>query len=146
MDGKLDITLPESTWMVVANVVRQHLWGEGCEEDRSGTKHFKPGAKVYVVGDYPGMCETVTVIGQSRQGQYVTVSLPVWYLTRFRAKVVYSPAIIRRAATHACENRGGGSLMSENEVSQAIDKYKMWIAEEKKRYRSKGKRWVVVEE
>jgi len=36
--------------------------------------------------------------------------------------------------------------MSENEVSQAIDKYKMWIAEEKKRYRSKGKRWVVVEE
>lgn len=145
MNAELNTTLPKSTWMVVANVVRRHLWGEGGEEERSGTKHFKPGAKVYVIGDYPGMCETVTVIGRSRQGRYITVALPVWYLTRFHAKVVYSPTVIRRVA-QARKYPVGGVVMSEDDVSQDIEKYKAWIAEEKERYLSRGKQWVVVEE
>nr|GFD56498.1 hypothetical protein [Tanacetum cinerariifolium] len=40
---------PESYWTAVANIVRERPYGPGGAEIRLGTKHFAPGAKVYII-------------------------------------------------------------------------------------------------
>lgn len=88
---------PPPMWAVVANVVPSRRVGPGAHEVRRGTKHFKPNAKVVVVGDHGGMAEFVDVVGRSRQGQFILVTMRVWWLHNFRVKLIYSPAVIRRA-------------------------------------------------
>ncbi|MEU8887501.1 hypothetical protein [Streptomyces sp. NPDC048442] len=89
-------------WLVVANVVRFRRYGEGGQELRPGTKALKGGAKVYLVGGYPGMgYEEVTVVGRSRRtGAYLTIDIPVRNLHTFRASSVHSPAVLRRHADY----------------------------------------------
>ncbi|MFD3525576.1 hypothetical protein [Streptomyces sp. NPDC058653] len=90
---------PEPRWMVVANVVRWRRYGDGGWELRPGTKAFKGGARVFVVLDYPGMGNMeVTAIGQARNtGHWITIATPTRHLHTFRPKLVYSPAVLRRA-------------------------------------------------
>ncbi len=52
----------ENSSCVVAKIRDETPFGEGGNEMRIGSKHFKPGAKVYIVGWYPGMCMTVTLL------------------------------------------------------------------------------------
>lgn len=85
--------------MVVANVVRWRRYGDGGQELRPGTKAYKGGARVFVVLDYPGMGNMeVTAIGQARNtGHWITIATPTRHLHTFRAKLVHSPAVLRRA-------------------------------------------------
>jgi uncharacterized protein (TIGR02996 family) len=85
-------------WCVAANAVLERPYGPGGAETRRGTKHFTPGAKVYVFDFFWGMGgEQVTVIGRHRKaGRYITLSMCAAHLANWRAELVYAPAVIRR--------------------------------------------------
>ena len=84
-------------WCVVANVVDEHTVGQEKVVQR-GTRHFRPGAKVYC---FPPMWgdgyENIKVVGHHKGShRLVTLVMPSRRLENWRAKVVYSPAIIKR--------------------------------------------------
>lgn len=93
---------PEPVWCVVANVVMERAYGPGGAERRSGTKHFAPGARVYVVGFYWGTGgESVTVVGRHRKShRFITLDMRSRHLANWRAELVYSPYVIERVREH----------------------------------------------
>ncbi|MGW4625830.1 hypothetical protein [Streptomyces rubiginosohelvolus] len=90
---------PEPLWLVAANVVRWRRYGDGGQELRPGTKAYRGGAKVYVMGTYGGMAhEEVSTIGRGRgSARWITIDTGSRHLHSFRAELVYSPAVLRRA-------------------------------------------------
>ncbi|MFD9866150.1 hypothetical protein ACFXI8_15385 [Streptomyces niveus] len=89
----------EPRWMIVANIVRWRRYGAGGQELRPGTKVYRGGARVFVIDTYPGMGhEDVTTVGQARNtGHWITIDMPSRHLHTCRARLVYSPAVLRRA-------------------------------------------------
>lgn len=85
-------------WCMVGNIVGQHPSGPGGQEQRSGTKHFRPGAKVYCFPPLWGDgYKKVKVIGHHRKSnQLVTMVILSKWIENRRAELVYSPSIIRR--------------------------------------------------
>ncbi|MFJ8253394.1 hypothetical protein [Streptomyces sp. NPDC094466] len=90
----------EPLWLVAANVVRWRRYGDGGQELRPGTKAYRGGSKVHVVGTYGGMGhEELTTVGRGRHtGAYITIDMATRNLHTFRPVAVYSPAVLRRAA------------------------------------------------
>ena len=84
-------------WAVAANIVQEHLLGVEKELKR-GTKHFRPGAKVYIVQE--GWEENAEVVGHSRGGRRIKIWLRRSYLENFRVELVYSPAVIKRLTNY----------------------------------------------
>src|ERR1044072_2523379 len=88
---------PRSIWCLVANVTRTpHT--EGTEELRRGTKHFSPGAKVYL---YPARWgdgdERAVAIGRHRGSpKLLEVVVATRRLEGFRAKEVSHPHVVGR--------------------------------------------------
>lgn len=85
-------------WCMVGNIIDQHPYGPGGREQRSGTKHFRSGAKVYCFPPLWGDgYKKVKVIGHHRKSnQLVTMVVLSKWIENRRAELVYSPAIIRR--------------------------------------------------
>ena len=84
----------EPMWCVEANVVYERSYGPGGVEKRSGSKHFAPGAKVYVVDLYTGGAR-VKVVGRHRVShRYITTVVRSEWLVNWRAALIYSPHII----------------------------------------------------
>lgn len=85
-------------WAPVANIVEERPYGPGGAEARRGTKHFRPGAKVYVdtlVGLFPHT--SFQVIGRHRAThRYVTMVIRGSWLTHWRVELVYSPHVIEQ--------------------------------------------------
>lgn len=87
----------EGVWCVVANIKREHPFGEGGIETKSGTKQFRGGTKVYIGGCYAGTCDGVTCIGLHRKSRrFITCIVNVTHLENFRTKVAYQPEVVRR--------------------------------------------------
>lgn len=85
----------ESILVVRASVVQLRPYGEGEIETQKGTKHFRPGAKVYVIDAHWGMCDTVTVIGHNRANvRYARLDMSMKHLEKFRLIRAYSPKVI----------------------------------------------------
>jgi hypothetical protein len=100
---------------VVANVVDERLHhGEVVH----GTKHFSPGTKVHVVRVRWGMGgETVTVLGLARRPKrWIVVDVRSRVLERWRAKVVYEPAVLRRL------DEAGARKIDEDEARRIADR------------------------
>jgi tetratricopeptide (TPR) repeat protein len=86
-------------WCVVANVANEIPYGPRGALTRRGTKHFPPGAKVYCVCRVSDV--HVEVIGRHRGShRYVKMILPEKALTDCKAKLVYSPYVIRALGTY----------------------------------------------
>lgn len=94
---------PEPVWLVAANVVLWRRYGELGQELRPGTKAFRGGAKVYVIGTYPGVAnEQLTAVGHGRHtGHWITIDTATRHLHTFRSQLVYSPAVLRRCGTRS---------------------------------------------
>lgn len=92
---------PEPVWCIVANIVYERPYGPSGEETRSGTKHFAPGAKVYIVDFFWGMGgQDVTVVGRHRKShRYITIVIRSQWLVNWRAELIYSPHVIREVIT-----------------------------------------------
>lgn len=84
-------------WCVVANVAREVPFGPGGVEIRRGTKHFSPGAKVWVLpAQWGDGGDQVFVVARHRGSRrYVRMVVPSRRLTGFRVQGVYSPAVLR---------------------------------------------------
>jgi hypothetical protein len=88
---------PESYWTAVANIVRERPYSPGGAEIRLGTKHFAPGAKVYIIDWYAGMCERIIVVGQHRKSKHlIAIVIDVKLVENLRAKLCYAPAVLAK--------------------------------------------------
>ncbi|MFI8438528.1 hypothetical protein ACIGJO_33325 [Streptomyces sp. NPDC079020] len=94
---------PEAVWLVAANVVRWRRYGDLGQELRPGTKAYRGGTKVYVIGTYPGTGhQQLTTVGRGRHTRrFITIDTGTRHLHTFRAQLVYSPAVLARAGTPA---------------------------------------------
>jgi hypothetical protein len=85
-------------WAPVANIVEERPYGPGGAETRQGTKHFRPGAKVYVstrLGHFKHM--SFEVIGRHRAThRCVTMVIRGSWLTCWRVDLVHSPHVIEQ--------------------------------------------------
>ena len=92
----------EPVWCIAANIVRERPYGPGGKETRRGTKHFLPGAKVYIVDFFWGSGgESVTVVGHHRKShRYITIVIRSQWLVNWRAELVYSPHVIKEVLAH----------------------------------------------
>lgn len=104
------------TWSVVANVLIDRL--HGGAELRHGTKHFAPGAKVYVIGAFWGMgAESVIVVGHHRKSRrYICINIKSAHLTNWRVGPVYSPTVLALIS----KSRDRSTTGSDRERLQAI--------------------------
>ena len=90
---------------VTANMKQQTNQGDGGLQMRRGTKHFAPGAKVWVLPvQWGDGGEQVIVAGRHRgsRGPYIRMVIARRHLENFRVQGVYSPALLRtltRAST-----------------------------------------------
>jgi len=86
-------------WAAVGNV-KDPCFIDGGEPNH-GTKHFRAGAKVYVIDAFWGTLDSVTLIGQHRKSRrFICIALKAKHVENLRVKLVYSPAVRRLAENH----------------------------------------------
>lgn len=92
----------EPVWCLIGNLRTETSHGPGGVEKRAGTSSFSPGAKLYCFPPQWGDgYENIKVVGHHRRTKkYVTVVTPSRHITNWRAKLVYSPEVIRRLHEH----------------------------------------------
>ena len=118
---------PESYWTAVGNIVRERPYGPGGAETRSGTKHFAPGAKVYIIDWFPGTCDAVTVVGHHRKShQLMKLVVRVDWLEHFRAKVCYAPAVKRIIAEYLAAQGDSHQLLTKEFAQQLCEVLPKW--------------------
>ena len=116
----------ESILVIRASVVQVRLYGEGGLETRKGTKHFRPGAKVYVIDAHWGMCDAVTVIGHHRaSGRFTKLDMSVKHLENFRLDRAYSPNVISLVKQHYSGHR----KYTDQYASELFEVLPKWKAE-----------------
>lgn len=125
----------QPVWCLVANVRRFIEYGPlGEKRILSGTKHFSGGTKVYCF--FPGWDhgrETIFAVGRHRGSKkFVTLVMPVRYLTNWRAKLVYSPAIIERLVVPEDYYGGGRTMMwnGSEESKKWVESWVEWLKKE----------------
>ena len=107
-------------WSVVANIKREIPYGEGGTETRIGTKQFKCGAKVYIIGSYPGMCDSLIVIGQNKHtGKTIRSVVRVDVVENLRIKNVYGDSAVELYNQDA---PNGASMISSKEDAESLEK------------------------
>lgn len=89
-------------WCIATNMVLERDCGPGGQEKRSGTRHFAPGAKLYIVDFFWGTGgEDVTVVGRHRKShRYITIIIRTKLLANWRVELVYSPHVIKEVQKH----------------------------------------------
>jgi hypothetical protein len=89
-------------WCIAANMVHEREYGPGGLEKREGTRHFAPGAKLYIVDFFWGYAgEQCTVVGHHRKSRrYITIVTRSKWLANWRAELVYSPHVIQEVTKH----------------------------------------------
>lgn len=84
---------PEWIWALVGNIVEEHEYGPE-HEIRKGTKHFRPGTKVFL--SKWGYDNGIPVIGHPRHGKkYITVFVRYNQIENYRLQKVYKPEILK---------------------------------------------------
>ena len=114
----------EPIWLITANVVKERDYGPGGSEQRNGTKHFRGGSKVYIIGAHWGMSESVTVIGHHRaSGRYAQMDIRRKHLENLRMTLCYSPKVIQ-LVTEACFTKC--NIPSKEEWEQQLSVIESW--------------------
>jgi hypothetical protein len=122
---------PEAYWTAVANIVRERPFGPGGAEIRIGTKHFAPGAKVYIIDWYAGMCERIIVVGLHRKSKkFIRLVIDVKVVENLRPKLCYNPAAIRKIKDHYSPSRI--PWLTEEFVKRMCEVIPYWQEELKK--------------
>ncbi len=108
---------PESQWCLIGNIAEEPPSGPGGEDVKIGTKHFSPGTKVYCFpAEWGDGYDQIRVVARHRGSKrYVTMIISSSWVTNWRAKVVYSPEVIRRL-----EEGGTRKWESEQEVREYV--------------------------
>ncbi len=84
-------------YLLVGNIIPERYFGPN-KEIKKGTKHFSGGAKVYIIDWFPGMCETIVVVGLHRKKKKkISLCIHVNLVENLRIKTTYNKNIIKRA-------------------------------------------------
>ena len=114
----------EPIWLITANVLHERKYGVGQAETRQGTKHFRGGAKVYIVGAHWGMCESVIVIGHHRaSGRFVKMTIKKRYIENLRMTLCYSPKVIEIVSTECFSE---GDIPDKAEWERQLNVIESW--------------------
>jgi len=88
-------------WSATGNIRKECRFGPNGSDRRPGTKHFRGGAKVYVIDAYWGTCHTVTVVGHHRaNGRYIKINMRAKHIENLSPKIVYSPKVVQLIREH----------------------------------------------
>lgn len=104
----------EFEWCLVGNIIDKHLYGEN-KEIRSGTKHFRAGAKVYCLLEYGGMGhERIRVIGLPRRSQkMIDIVIDAALIKNMRLQKVYQPLLIEKIQSNSYYSKLGSETIVE---------------------------------
>ena len=84
----------EWRWCLVGNIVKEHPYGEE-HIMRTGTRHFRPGTKVYCAPMNWGDYDKLVVIGHPRHGKmYIEVIMERKKIENFRLQKCFRPAVL----------------------------------------------------
>lgn len=126
---------PTPIWSLVANVVGSRRYGPGGAETRRGVKIFTGGAKVYLAGRFH-CADALPVVGLSRHPhRLVNAVVHARFLTDWRVRLVYSPAVLRALTTADVgldlpyRYRRERELDELAPVDQAGEDYRAWLAD-----------------
>lgn len=112
-----------TVWCATATIKKEVIFGES-HEIRNGTKHFRGGAKLFVIDAYWGMCNSVTVIGHHRKsGRYIKIDINPKHLENFRLELIYSPTVLSLLHKHF-EDKWG--RYCESFAKQIITDVPLW--------------------
>ncbi len=113
----------EWQWCLVGNIVEKHEFGED-HAIKYGTKHFRPGAKVFINLVYGGMGhENILVIGVPRHmKQYIEVVIRRKYVCNFRVQKVYKPAVLKMMKDSEWDWWG-----NDEETRESLEKSAEWL-------------------
>lgn len=103
--------LPKWAWCLVANIRRAGFPNAGPLDSHGGTKHFAPGARVYVFPvHWDGWWDRGPVLGKQKGSRRYVRKVIGWeWLENFRCKRVYSPTVISWMMGARSEIRNYGS-------------------------------------
>lgn len=120
----------EPIWTVAANIVAERPYGPEGKETKIGTKHFSPGTKVYIIDWYPGMCESIVVVGLSRKPKkFITITIRADYVENLRVQMAYNPTVIKKIHEfHGVDQ----TYLTEEFVNKMKETIPHWQAELKK--------------
>ncbi len=123
----------EFEWCIIGNIIDKHYWGEEKIIKR-GTKHFRPGAKVYCIPEFAGMAhENIRVIGKPRkQNRLINIVIRTKLIKNFRVQKVFHPKIQFEIGSHIFY---WGNRRSKNELKELekLTKYLNTLTEEIKK-------------
>lgn len=87
----------EFRYLLVGNIIGEHFYGEN-KELISGTKHFREGAKIYLIPEYGGMGhEKIPVIGLPRKKRKkIQVIIDSQLIKNVRVKKTYDIKLIEK--------------------------------------------------
>ena len=117
----------EFEWCIVGNIIDKHYWGEE-KIIKSGTKHFRPGAKVYCMPEFGGIAhETIRVLGKPRKkNRMINVIINTKMIKNFRVQKVYNQEIQSKIGSHSFYwgNRNSrNELKNLNEMIGYLESY-----------------------
>ena len=123
----------EYLWCIVGNIVDKRTTGEE-KEIKHGTKHFRPGAKVYCIPEFGGVAhEIMRVIGQPRKSnKMINIIIRTKNIKNFRLQKVYSPTLfdqISRQSMYRVSNNYALSRENLETISIIISRYTEEIEE-----------------
>jgi len=115
-------------WCIVANIKRQIPYGEGGLETRVGTKQFKGGAKVYIVGAHLGTCDSLLVIGQNKHtGRFIQSVVRVTTVENMRVKKLYGKSATKLRSFG--DRQGAQMITTKNEAEELVALIPLWCAD-----------------
>jgi len=115
MTNETEQSEASAIWAAVGNIKDPCLIGPEGGEPNHGTKHFRAGAKVYVIDAFWGTLDSVTVIGQHRKSRrFMCITVRAKHIENLRVKLVYSPTVRRLAEEHF----GGRPLPTQEDAER----------------------------
>lgn len=130
---KLKTEQPEWVWGLVGNIVDEHPYGQDKRIVR-GTKHFKPGTKVYCLKSHWGDgYESIPVIGRNRKGKLIEIVMRRDLVENFRLKKVFSPSVIEMMGRYSYDDWYHGRQRwfegwgNADEDRREIEQYLRWL-------------------
>lgn len=122
-------------WSLLADIVGSRRRGPGGAEIRHGLRIFSGGAKAYLAGRFH-CADALPVVGLSRHPhRLVNAVVHARFLTNWRVRMVYSPAVLRALARADIgldlpyRYRQSRELDQHAPVHQSGEDYRTWLRE-----------------
>jgi len=117
-------------YILVGNIIDKYYFGED-KEIKSGTKHFRAGAKVYLLPKYGGMGhENMPVYGLPRKSwKKIKIVIRSVLIKNVRVKKTFDPKMIEMIVTNHFYSFFGNDESGLNSFANSMNKDNIEIAD-----------------